>query len=47
MDLLNLWAYCDGDNDILSVASKIHVPLWDLLPAIKALNEQGLLVSKV
>ena len=47
MDLLNLWAYCDGDNDLLSVASKINVPLWDLLPAIKVLNEQDLLISKV
>ena len=47
MDLLNLWAYCDGENDLLSIASKINVPLWDLLPAIKALNEQGLLISKI
>ena len=47
MDLLNLWAYCDGENDLLSIASKINVPLWDLLPAIKALNEKGLLISKI
>ena len=46
MDLLNLWAYCDGERDLLDVACEIKVSFWDLLPAIKAFSEQGLLVQK-
>jgi aminopeptidase-like protein len=47
IDLLNMWAYCDGNHDLLDIADKIQVPFWDLLPAIKVFLEQKLLVLKV
>ena len=43
MDLLNMWAYSNGDDDLLEVADKIGVPMWNLLSAIEAFENEGLL----
>ncbi len=41
--LINLLAYSDGRNDLLSIAETIGVPAWELQPAVETLREKGLL----
>jgi aminopeptidase-like protein len=43
MDLLNMWSYCDGDTDLLEIANKINIPLWDLTPVVNIFKDEGLL----
>ena len=40
---MNLLAYADGCHDMLSIAEKIDVPIWELYPEVKILIESGLL----
>ena len=44
-DMMNLIAYCDGDNDLLSIAEIIKVPVWELLPVVEQLKSHDLLTS--
>ena len=44
-DMMNLIAYCDGEDDLIAIAEKIQTPLWTLIPIIKQLMEHQLLVS--
>ena len=36
-------AYCDGVHDLLWIADRINVPLWDLVPLAQKLLKSGLL----
>lgn len=42
-NMMNFIAYCDGQNDLLSIAQKIDVYLGDLLGIIEKLQDSGLL----
>lgn len=43
-NMMNLIAYCDGSNDLLSVAEIIGVPMWELYEIVFNLKENGLLI---
>lgn len=36
-DMMNLIPYCDGTNDLLSIAEMINMPIWALFDLIKQL----------
>ncbi len=40
--LKNLLAFLDGEMDLLAVAERIGVPMWDLLPMVERLKNEGL-----
>ena len=42
-DMMNILAYCDGNNDLLWIANKIDQSFIGLLPSINKLIENGLL----
>jgi aminopeptidase-like protein len=42
-DMMNLIAYSDGKRDLLEVAEKIKVPMWELIPIAERLEAEGLL----
>jgi len=44
-DMMNLIAYCDGDNDLLSIAEIIKVPAWELFSVVEQLKSHDLLTS--
>lgn len=45
--LMNLLAYCDGENDLIDIADKIGYPVWELYPFIeKLLNEKLIIRSR-
>jgi aminopeptidase-like protein len=44
-DTNNLIGYCDGENDLISVADTIGRPLWELLETVSRLKAAGLLRS--
>lgn len=44
-DMMNLIAYCDGDNDLLSIAEIIKVPAWELFPVVEQLKSHNLLTN--
>jgi aminopeptidase-like protein len=41
---MNLLAYADGSNSLLEIADKINVPMWDLIPIVKTLKHNKLLI---
>ena len=41
--MMNILAYCDGNNDLLWIANKIDQSFIGLLPSINKLIENGLL----
>ncbi len=41
--IMNLLAYCDGRQDLLSVAETIGEPMWELRDAVGMLKKEGLL----
>jgi aminopeptidase-like protein len=43
--MMNLIAYCDGTNDLLSIAEIIKVPMWELFDTVDILKSHHLLVS--
>jgi len=36
-DMMDLLAYCDGENDLLWIAEKINRPIWSLFPIVEQL----------
>lgn len=42
-DMMNLLAYADGERSLLEIAEKIQVPMGDLIPIVKQLEEKTLL----
>lgn len=44
-DMMNLIAYCDGNQTILEIANKINVPMWNLFPIVEKLKSEGLLTG--
>jgi aminopeptidase-like protein len=42
-DIAHLLAYADGHHDLLSIASIMERPLWDLVPLVERLQAEGLL----
>lgn len=42
-DMMNLLAYADGERSLLEIAEKIQVPMGDLIPIVKQLEEETLL----
>lgn len=42
-NMMNLMAYCDGENDLIDIADTIGVPVWDLFPEVKKLQDNLLL----
>ena len=44
-NMMNLIAYCDGTNDLLSIAEIIKVPMWELFDTVDILKSHHLLVS--
>lgn len=43
LTMLNLISYSDGDNDLLDIADRLGVPIWELVPLAKRLKEAGVL----
>jgi aminopeptidase-like protein len=41
--IANFLAYCDGSNDLLGIAERIEVPIWDLYPLAERCKAEGLL----
>ncbi len=46
-DMMNLIAYCDGNNDLLAIAEIINVPIWELFSIVDKLVEHGLLLMDI
>jgi aminopeptidase-like protein len=44
-NMMNVLAYCDGSNDLLSVAEIIGVPMWELFEITEILKTHSLLES--
>jgi aminopeptidase-like protein len=44
-DMMNLITYCDGTNDLITVADLINVPLWTLFNIVDKLKVEGLLIN--
>ena len=42
---MHLLAYADGQQDLLSIADIINVPMWELLPILEELERYGLVSS--
>jgi len=42
-DMMNVLAYCDGENDLLWIAEKINRPISLLVPLVKKLTQRKLL----
>lgn len=41
--MLNLLAFCDGRRDLIEIAERIKVPVWELFPIVAKMSESGLL----
>ncbi len=41
--MMDLLAYADGRNDLIDIANRIGVPVWDLFPIVSKLEAAGLL----
>ena len=39
----DILAYCDGEHDLLSIAELLNIPTWELLSAIRQLDDAGLI----
>jgi len=44
-NISNLLAFCDGNTDLLEIASISETPMWDLLGAVEKLKENNLLAD--
>lgn len=44
-DMMNFIAYADGENDLIDISNRIHVPLENLYPIIEKLTENDLLIK--
>lgn len=42
-NMMNLITYCDGTMDLLEIAEKINVPMWELFPIVERLKAENLL----
>jgi aminopeptidase-like protein len=42
-EMMDLIAYCDGTHDLISIAEKIGVPIWNLYNIVERLAEENLL----
>jgi len=42
-DMLNLLVYCDGKLDLVDIAEKINVPIWELYDMVNSLLDQGVI----
>ncbi|HIA12069.1 MAG TPA: DUF4910 domain-containing protein, partial [Flavobacteriales bacterium] len=42
-NMMDLLAYADGQQDLLSISDIINVPIWELLPIAKELEKRGLI----
>lgn len=40
-DMMNLIAYADGTRNLLEIAEKIQVPLWELVPIVERLKDEN------
>ena len=43
--MMNVLAYCDGKHDLIDIADKIGVPLWELTDIVNKLKANDLLVT--
>ena len=43
-DMMNFLAYCDGKTDLIDIANKINLPVWNLYDIIKKFLDNGLIV---
>jgi len=41
--MMNILAYCDGNNDLIEVAELIKKPAWELYDTVGKLKAHGLL----
>ncbi len=42
-NMMNLLAYADGQHDLLAIAERIGVPMWELFSIVEQLKREGLL----
>ena len=42
-NIMHLLAYADGQQDLLSIADIVNVPMWDFLPILEELQKPGLI----
>jgi len=40
--ILNILTYCDGAHDLISIADRIDMPIWEVLEVIDLLKNEGL-----
>ena len=45
-NMMHLLAYADGQQDLLSIADIVNVPMWDFLPILEELQKHGLISVK-
>ncbi|WP_119305203.1 DUF4910 domain-containing protein [Dongia deserti] len=41
--LTDIFTYCDGEHDLLSIAELLDLPVWELVPAVRQLADAGLI----
>ena len=42
-NMMNFLAYADGNNDLIDIANRINVPVWELFEIAQKLTENDLI----
>jgi aminopeptidase-like protein len=42
-NMMDFLAYCDGKSDLLSIAQRIGIPIWELEQIVTSLNEKNVI----
>lgn len=41
--MMNFISYCDGNHDLIEIAEKIKIPVWELYPIVQKLSENEII----
>jgi aminopeptidase-like protein len=44
-DMMNVLAYCDGTNDLIEIADRVELPVWDIYGMVDSLDKCDLFVK--